>query len=185
MKNLIMLATLVCMLVALGPAAQADTLFEEHFVDSLGPANPGWGRTAQEVNWPAPNDSDWVFGLALSEYDGGSRTRWQEQGGGTYSYNLSNLYDDGVPTPDGDGWHFSGIHDGAGQIQYGIVYGSATQQLNIERNKIYSGRHAIVQSNTANAAYYGIARNITTFIFFTAFIFFIIRLRKKKIIILY
>ncbi len=52
-------------------------------------------------------------------------------------------------------------HDGAGRVQYGITYGSATQQLNIERNKIYSGRHAIVQSNTTNAAHYGIARNIT------------------------
>ena len=128
MKKTIMFAAVAGLVFALTPAARAQTIvFEEHWVDPEAEANPGWGRTRQEYVWPAPTDADWVPGLDVSEYksaaEGGAR--WEAYGATPASFNLSNLYEAGdprnasypapdSPTPDGDGWHFAGIHDGAG-----------------------------------------------------------------------
>ncbi len=46
-------------------------------------------------------------------------------------------------------------------IQYGIVYGGASCGLLISNNTVEGGRHAIVQSTTSIAGYYGVSRNIT------------------------
>jgi hypothetical protein len=46
-------------------------------------------------------------------------------------------------------------------IQYGIVYGGASCGLLISNNTIEGGRHAIVQSTTSTAGYYGVSRNVT------------------------
>ena len=46
-------------------------------------------------------------------------------------------------------------------IQYGIVYGGASCGLIISNNTVEGGRHAIVQSTTSTAGYYGVSRNIT------------------------
>ena len=52
------------------------------------------------------------------------------------------------------------VYTAPGIIQYGVAYGMASHGLTIVNNKIYSGRHAIAQTNTSTAGYYGISRNI-------------------------
>jgi hypothetical protein len=55
----------------------------------------------------------------------------------------------------------SGFSSGSLDIQYGIAYGGAACGLLISNNTIEGGRHAIVQSTTSSAGYYGVARNVT------------------------
>lgn len=55
----------------------------------------------------------------------------------------------------------AGLSSGSLDIQYGIAYGGAACGLLISNNTIEGGRHAIVQSTTSSAGYYGVARNIT------------------------
>lgn len=55
----------------------------------------------------------------------------------------------------------AGFSSGSLDIQYGIAYGGASCGLLISNNTIEGGRHAIVQSTTSSAGYYGVARNIT------------------------
>ena len=55
----------------------------------------------------------------------------------------------------------AGFSSGNLDIQYGIAYGGAACGLLISNNTIEGGRHAIVQSTTSSAGYYGVARNIT------------------------
>jgi hypothetical protein len=55
----------------------------------------------------------------------------------------------------------AGFSSGDLDIQYGIAYGGASCGLLISNNTIEGGRHAIVQSTTSSAGYYGVARNVT------------------------
>ena len=126
LKKTIMFAAVAGLVLALSPAAQAVILYEEHFVDSRGRSAPSYGNgnsqnTAQELVWPAPLVIDWVPGLNTNQSDIG----WD---GMRYSSCISDQYEtydhptagDGLPgspqgnapSPDGDGWHFFGFHDG-------------------------------------------------------------------------
>jgi len=50
---------------------------------------------------------------------------------------------------------------GEGDIQYFITFGMASHGIVIDDNFCYAGRHAVAQTNTNTAGYYGISRNIT------------------------